>query len=507
MEWRNMDKHTKSGYSGYEESEFADRIEVNHADIGGIKAQKMKPIAARQPCPLACVKIWVVVVSNTLLILWVCALQLATLDDHKIMVAKSAFYSPYSFPSQRAYKNNGYLIISTDAGLNQKRLAIADMVVIARYLNVTLIVPKLAHDPYWSDTSKFEDIFDVNHFITSLKDEVRILKELPPEQKRKVDSGSLYSMVPISFASLDYYYHKVLPRIRRHEIMLFNLTNGRLANNGLPEELQRMRCRVNYEALRFTQPIDKIGRKIATIVRENGPLLVLHLRYEKDMIALTGCTEGLTKEEAEDVKQMSVNIRYSHEGWKHKPIVSKKQRERGSCPLTPEETALVIQALGIDRNTTIYIAGGEIYNKEKRMAAMAAAYPNLVTKESVLKPEELEPFLKHAHQMAALDYIVALESDIYVPTYRGNMAKSVEGHRRYLGFKTTISLNTRILVSLIDQYRNETLSWDEFSLLVKKNHEDRTGKPARRIEIPEHPGQEDYFYSNPQECLAASAQP
>ncbi|OMO72164.1 GDP-fucose protein O-fucosyltransferase [Corchorus olitorius] len=153
------------------------------------------------------------------------------------------------------------------------------------------------------------------------------------------------------------------------------------------------------------------------------------------------------------------------------------------------------------------MASGEIYKKEKRMAEFSEAYPNLVTKQTILKPEELEPFLNHADQMAALDYIVAIESDIFVPTYEGNMAKAVEGHRRYLGFKTTITLDRKLLFSLIDEYRNGSMNWDGFSVLVKKSHEERRGKPTKRIEIPDYPRQEDYFYSNPQECLPPFAQP
>lgn len=52
---------------------------------------------------------------------------------------------------------------------------------------------------------------------------------------------------------------------------------------------------------------------------------------------------------------------------------------------------------------------------------------------------ELEPFSNHASQMAALDYIVSIESGVFIPSYSGNMARAVEGHRRFLGRGRTIS--------------------------------------------------------------------
>lgn len=62
-----------------------------------------------------------------------------------------------------------------------------------------------------------------------------------------------------------------------------------------------------------------------------------------------------------------------------------------------------------------------------------------------MDPSELRFFQNHSSQMAALDYLVSLESDIFVPTYDGNMAKVVEGHRRYW-FENPNIINISILL-------------------------------------------------------------
>lgn len=494
--------------------ERTQKTEMALKSFGESKIEKVKSSVVSR----SRMKLWIIR-GTTSILLWTCIVQLTALGDmwgpkvlkgwpscftQDIVLQAETNTAPARFlPPKRVYKNNGYLMVSCNGGLNQMRAAICDMVAIARYLNVTLIVPELDKTSFWSDNSEFEDIFDADHFITSLRDEVRILKQLPDRVKKRVELGMLYSMAPISWSDISYYQHQILPLIRKYKVVHLNRTDARLANNNQPLEIQKLRCRVNFSALKFTPQIEELGKRIVKILRQNGPFLVLHLRYEMDMLAFSGCTQGCNDAEVEELTKM----RYAYPWWKEKIINSDLKRKEGLCPLTPEETALTLRALDIDQNFQVYIAAGEIYGGQRRMKDLMKVYPKVVRKETLLEPSDLRFFQNHSSQMAALDYLVSLESDIFVPTYDGNMAKVVEGHRRYLGFKKTILLDRRILVELIDKYKNGLLNWEEFSDSVKGIHADRMGSPSQRVVIPDRPKEEDYFYANTQECLQPLSEP
>ncbi|CAL0313643.1 unnamed protein product [Lupinus luteus] len=459
-------------------------------------------------------RVWFVRVCLSI-VLWTCLAQLVTLSElwhshfisgitsriyhttlHPLEVENGVVQAPPPFLPPRRYTSNGFLRVSCNGGLNQMRAAICDMVTIARLLNLTLVVPELDKKSFWADPSDFEDIFDVRHFIDSLRDEVRIVKRVPKRFLWKNGSSAL-DMPPVSWSNEKYYLEQILPLFSKYKVVHFNKTDARLANNGLPFDLQKLRCRVNYQALKFTPEIENLGQKLIQILHEKGPFVALHLRYEMDMLAFSGCTRGCTNEEAEELKQM----RYAFPWWREKEIVSEERRSQGLCPLTPEETALILKALAFDRETQIYIASGEIYGGERRLAELRAAFPRIAKKETLLVNDELQQFQNHSSQMAALDFMVSVASNIFIPTYDGNMAKLVEGHRRYSGFEKSILLDRKKLVELIDMHQNGTIPWNKFVHAVQQVHEKRTGQPTLRRVIVDKPKEEDYFYANPHECF------
>lgn len=89
---------------------------------------------------------------------------------------------------------------------------------------------------------------------------------------------------------------------------------------------------------------------------------------------------------------------------------------------------LLLRALGYNNNSLLYVASGEIYGGEETLRPLRELFPNFYTKE-ILAGLELQPFVSFSSRLAAIDYIVCEESDVFVTNNNGNMAKILAGRR------------------------------------------------------------------------------
>ncbi|KAK8544551.1 hypothetical protein V6N13_026051 [Hibiscus sabdariffa] len=71
----------------------------------------------------------------------------------------------------------------------------------------------------------------------------------------------------------------------------------------------------------------------------------------------------------------------------------------------------------------IYGASGEVYGGEETLRPLKSLFPNFYSKDTIATKEELAPFSSFSSRMAALDFIVCDESDVFVTNNNGNMAK------------------------------------------------------------------------------------
>nr|XP_018678514.1 PREDICTED: uncharacterized protein At1g04910 isoform X2 [Musa acuminata subsp. malaccensis] len=350
--------------------------------------------------------------------------------------------SPHFRDAVHDSESNGYLLIATSGGLNQQRTGITDAVVVARILNATLVVPELDHHSFWKDDSDFADIFDVDWFINSLSKDVPVVKRIPDKVMRSMEKPPYTMRVPRK-STPEYYLEQVLPLLLRRRAVQLTKFDYRLTNK-LDEELQKLRCRVNYHALRFTKPIKLIGRKLVKRMRTmSSRYIAVHLRFEPDMLAFSGCYFGGGDKERNELGEI-------RKRWATLPDMrAEVERSRGKCPLTPQE--------------------------------------------EMLAGNDLKPFLPFSSRLAAIDYIVCDESDVFATNNNGNMAKILAGHRRYMGHKRTIRPNAKKLSSLFKACKQ--MEWEMFSRKVKLVQRGFMGEPDEM-----RPGRGD-FHEFPSSCI------
>lgn len=380
--------------------------------------------------------------------------------------------------------SNRYLAIATSGGLNQQRTGITDAVVAARILNATLVVPKLDQKSFWKDSSNFAEIFNVDWFVSYLAKDVKIIKQLP---RRGGKTITPYTMRVPRKCSERCYQNRVLPVLNKKHAVQLTKFDYRLANK-LETELQKLRCRVNYHALKFTDPILEMGNKLVQRMRMRSKhYIALHLRFEPDMLAFSGCDYGGGEKEKKELGAI-------RRRWKTLHITNPdKERRHGKCPLTPKEVGLMLRAFGYGSDVHIYVASGEVYRGEETLAPLKALFPNFYSKDTLASKEELEAFSGYSSRMAALDFIVCDESDVFVTNNNGNMARILAGRRRYFGHKPTIRPNAKKLYRLFLNQGNMT--WGEFASKVRTYQRGFIGQPN---EV--RPGRGE-FHENPSSCI------
>ncbi|XP_039069531.1 protein PECTIC ARABINOGALACTAN SYNTHESIS-RELATED-like isoform X2 [Hibiscus syriacus] len=375
-------------------------------------------------------------------------------------------------------ETSGYLFIHAEGGLNQQRIAICNAVAVAKILNATLILPVLKQDQIWKDQTKFEDIFDVDHFIDYLKDDVRIVRDIP---EWFTDKSELFTSIRRTvknipkYAPAQFYIDNVLPRIKEKKIMSLKPFVDRLGYDNVSPEINRLRCRVNYHALKFLPQIEEMSDLLFSRMRNRSGSPNPYM-FEKGMVGLSFCDFVGTREEKArmaEYRQKEWPRRYKN--GTHLWQLALQKRKEGRCPLEPGEVAVILRAMGYPKETQIYVASGQVYGGQNRMAPLRNMFPNLVTKEELASKEELAVFRKHVTSLAALDFLVCLKSDVFVMTHGGNFAKLIIGARRYMGHQQKSIKPDKGLMS--KSFGDPYMGWANFVEDVVVTHQTRTGLP------------------------------
>ncbi|KAJ8540407.1 hypothetical protein K7X08_030326 [Anisodus acutangulus] len=381
-------------------------------------------------------------------------------------------------------ESNGYLRVRCNGGLNQQRSAICNAVLAARIMNATLVLPELDANSFWHDDSGFQGIYDVEHFIKTLMYDVRIVESIPEIRiNGKVKKIKAKQIRPPRDAPISWYTTEALKTMKEHGAIYLTPFSHRLAEEIDNPEYQRLRCRVNYHALQFKPHIVELSKSIVSKLRSQGHFMTIHLRFEMDMLAFAGCFDIFSPEEQKILKK------YRQENFAQKRLVYDERRAIGKCPLTPEEVGLILRAMGFDNSTRIYLAAGELFGGERFMKPFRSTFPRLENHSTVDTTGELG---KNTMGLlgSAVDYMVCLLSDIFMPTYDGpsNFANNLLGHRLYYGFRTTIRPDRKALAPIfINREKGRADGFEEAvrRAMLKTNF----GGPHKRIS-PES------FYTN-----------
>lgn len=191
--------------------------------------------------------------------LWGSVIALATLQPY------ANPRSNFSVPNEQ----NGFIYAKIDGGFDKIRSSICDLVVIARLLNATLVVPEFQQSVRSKGISQkfrsFSYLYNEDQFIAAVSNDLLVVKSLPSDLKEARKKTKFPTFSPHNSASPDFYLSEVLPKLKASKVVRLMITDGGCLESVLPAsmvEYQRLRCRVAFHALQLRKEIQALGNQM-----------------------------------------------------------------------------------------------------------------------------------------------------------------------------------------------------------------------------------------------------
>ncbi|KAH1200190.1 O-fucosyltransferase 27 [Glycine max] len=290
--------------------------------------------------------------------------------------------NPRGYYADPVSETNGFIFVRIQGGFHEIRNSICDVVVVARLLNATLAMPEIqsttSSKGISSQFKSFAYLYNEEQFVLSLAKDVTVVRTLPKDLKgaRRKKEIPVFK-VPYS-ASPFYYFHHVLPVLKKHSVVELVVSEGGCLKATLPpnfEEYQRLRCRVSFHALQLRAP----GR----------PFIAFDPGMTRESLAYHGCaelfqdvhTELIQHKRSWMIKRGIVKGKLS--------VNSAEERLKGSCPLMPQEIGILLRAYGYSKDAIIYVSGGEVFGGQRTLIPLHAMFENVIDRTSLSTPWEM----------------------------------------------------------------------------------------------------------------------
>ncbi|KAL6568664.1 hypothetical protein OROHE_004348 [Orobanche hederae] len=328
-----------------------------------------------------------------------------------------------------ADESQGYVTFSLTNGPEYHVSQIADAVVVARYLQATLVIPDIrGSNP--GDKRNFEDVYDVENFIASLDGVVKVVKSQPSE----LSARNLAVVKVPNRVSEGHIAEAIEPLFRtKGNIRLVTyFPSVNMKKNKEKTNTDSIACLAMFGTLEpqaeVREVVDSIIERLKTVSRKSRQFVAIDLRI--DILEKKGC--------------------HTNGGSGSK-----------SC-YGPQEIALFLKKIGFEKDTTVYVTQTKWHSS---LDALKDLFPKTYTKESIMPMEKKEKFLNSdtSEFEKVIDYYICSESDVYIPAISGLFYANVAGRRIASG-------RTQILVP--ENIPGSSAASEDFTshYVSKKNH-------------------------------------